>query len=171
MHRVLVAYASSHGSTAEIAEAIADKLREYQLSVDCVPAGLVTSLAGYDAVVLGSAVYHNRWRLDARRFLDRYGSLLAQLPLWAFSSGPVGEGEPSPSWHCPHRTLQELHDLHARGHVVFGGRVSGDRRHPVEWALSNRLPPAFRDRRDWGEVRTWAAEIAQELTSAATTAR
>ena len=62
MSRVLVAYGSRHGSTAEIAEAIAATLREAGLAVDCRKAGEVDSLDGYDAVVLGSAVYMRRWR-------------------------------------------------------------------------------------------------------------
>ena len=65
MSRVLVAYGSKHGSTAEIAEAIAATLREAGLQADCVKAGDVRSLEGYDAVVLGSAVYMRRWRRAA----------------------------------------------------------------------------------------------------------
>ena len=36
MTRVLVTYASKHGSTGEIARAIADELRERNLDADCV---------------------------------------------------------------------------------------------------------------------------------------
>ena len=62
---VLVAYASKRGSTAEIAEAIAEALRQSGVSVDCIEAGKVGSVEPYDAVVLGSAVYIKRWRGDA----------------------------------------------------------------------------------------------------------
>jgi menaquinone-dependent protoporphyrinogen oxidase len=47
--KVLVAYASKNGSTAEIAEAIAQTLRQAGSGVDCVEAGEVTSLEPYDA--------------------------------------------------------------------------------------------------------------------------
>lgn len=163
VRKVLVAYASRHGGTAEIAETIADKLREYDLTVVCLPVASVTGLSSYDAVVLGSAVYFNHWRPDAARFLRQHGHELSQRPFWAFSSGPVGEAQPGPQWHEPHRIMAEVRQLHARGHVVFGGRVSTIQDGPVECLMVQRLPPASRDRRDWGDVRTWASQIASQL--------
>jgi menaquinone-dependent protoporphyrinogen IX oxidase len=41
---VLVAHASKRGSTAEIADAIAETLRQSGLSVDCIEAGQVSSV-------------------------------------------------------------------------------------------------------------------------------
>lgn len=61
MKRVLVAYSSKRGSTAEIADAIAEALRQSDLTVDCKRAEEVGSVGAYDAVVLGSAVYMKRW--------------------------------------------------------------------------------------------------------------
>lgn len=90
MTKVLVAYASKRGSTAEIAQAIAETMREHGLSVDCTRAEEVRTLESYDAVVLGSAVYMRRWRGDAKHFLDKHRRELEQRPFWVFSSGPVG---------------------------------------------------------------------------------
>ena len=56
MSRVLVAYATKHGATAEIAEAIADELRHAGHEADCLGAGEVTGLDSYDAAIIGSAV-------------------------------------------------------------------------------------------------------------------
>ena len=66
-------------------------------------AGDVRDLEGYDAVVLGSAVYGGRWRRDARRLLRRLPRSLGRRPLWLFSSGPVGESEADPAdrWQHP----------------------------------------------------------------------
>lgn len=55
--KVLVAYASKRGSTAEIAEAVAKALAEAGLDVDCIKSDDVSDVSPYDAVVLGSAVY------------------------------------------------------------------------------------------------------------------
>jgi menaquinone-dependent protoporphyrinogen oxidase len=161
---VLVAYASKHGSTAEIADAVADTLCECGLRVDCVEAGEVKNVEGYDAVVLGSAVYMKRWRGDAKRFLRRHGEQLAERPLWVFSSGPIGEpkGEVNQSWLEPPRVIEQVERLGARAHVVFGGRMPTNPRGPQR-AMVNNCPPEYRDRRDWDEIHAWAAAIASEL--------
>lgn len=96
MTRVLVAYASKRGSTGEIADAIVDVLRDSGLDADAKPVEDVESIASYDAVVLGSAVYMKRWRGDAKHFLRKHGEELSQLPFWVFSSGPVGDPTKAP---------------------------------------------------------------------------
>ena len=162
MTKVLVAYASKRGATVEIAKTIADKLRERHLAVDCRPAGSVENLFGYDAVVIGSAVYFNRWRPEAMRFLRRHASRLADLPFWTFSSGPVGNS-PALGELEPHRERTMAEMLHARGHVVFGGRVQPGGHGPLRRALVSRIPRPYRDRRDWAQIRAWSAPIAAAL--------
>lgn len=160
--KVLVVYASKHGSTREIADAIAVELRHAGCVVDCRQAHDDATPDGYDAVVLGSATYVNHWRREARRFLHHHRHALAERPLWLFSSGPVGEQDPDPAWIEPHAVWQAAEDLGARDHVVFGGRVPEDPRGLVERAMARATPPAFADRRDWEEIRAWARHIADE---------
>ena len=88
--RVLVAYGTTNGSTAEIAEAVAKVLRKDGLTVDVLPAGSVASAASYEAVVVGGALYAGRRHKDARRFVRRHRRALAGRPLWLFRSGPHG---------------------------------------------------------------------------------
>ena len=160
---VLVAYASKHGSTAEIAEAIAAELRERGLGADCLEAGEASDLAGYDAVVLGSAVYMRRWQGDARHFLRKHSKDLADRPFWVFSSGPTGDpAEDDAAWEEPRRTIAKAEKLGARDHVVFGGRISPESGRMAK-AMAENTPEEFRDRRDWDEIRAWAAGIAAEL--------
>jgi menaquinone-dependent protoporphyrinogen oxidase len=163
---VLVAYASRHGSTAEIAEAIATVLRECGLSADCVEAGEARSLGSYDAIVLGSAVYMKRWRREARHFLRSHRRELAELPFWVFSSGPVGEpSEEADAWAEPKHTIHTAEELGARDHAVFGGRVPDEGF--AARSMAENTPPEYRDRRDWDAIRAWAESIARELETAA----
>jgi menaquinone-dependent protoporphyrinogen oxidase len=165
MKDILVAYASKRGSTAEIAEAIADKLRECGLDADCMPAGDVSTLEPYDAVVLGSAVYAKHWPGDARHFLRRYADELYGRPFWVFSSGPVGEPGAAldPAWVEPARIVKRLEHLGVREHVMFGGRTPTHPKNRLERSLVERTPPGYRDRRDWREIYEWASGIAAEL--------
>jgi menaquinone-dependent protoporphyrinogen oxidase len=86
----LIAYASKHGSTAEIAERIGATLRSAGQAADVLPIAAVTDQIEVEAVVLGSAVYMSRWMKQAATFVRLHHSLLAERPLWLFSSGPVG---------------------------------------------------------------------------------
>lgn len=164
MAKVLVAYASKRGSTAEIAEAIAAVLRESGEQADCVEAGTVSELDGYDAVVLGSAVYMRRWRGEARHFLRKHRRELERMPLWVFSSGPTGDpARDNAAWTEPAHTIKKAEEIGARDHVVFGGRVPAEPHGFAERGMVEGTPPEWRDRRDWDAIRAWARRIADDL--------
>lgn len=165
--KVLVAYASKRGSTEEIAAAVAATIGAAGLEVDCRESGDVDDLSPYDAVVLGSAVYMKRWRGDAKHFLRKHSKQLAELPLWVFSSGPVGDPDQpeKPEWMEPPKIVKTVEALGARDHVVFGGRLPADPHGPIEKAMVTGVPAEFRDRRDWDEIRAWAADIASKLSA------
>jgi hypothetical protein len=69
--RLLVAYGSKYGATAQIVEAIGMALRTAGFTVDVSAARQVRALDPHQAVVLGSAVHAGRWRRDAMRLLRR----------------------------------------------------------------------------------------------------
>jgi menaquinone-dependent protoporphyrinogen oxidase len=167
MSKLLVAYASKHGSTGEIAEAIAEELRASGVEADLAEAGKPRDLEAYDGVVLGSAVYMKRWRRGARQFLHRLEHDLGDRPLWIFSSGPVGDAEIDPEWCEPRKMLSRAQRLNLRDHVIFGGRVSRDPHNFIERAMLKDTPPEVQDRRDFDEIRAWARQIAASVTLAA----
>jgi len=162
--RVLVAYGTKHGATAEIAEAIAKALSRAGLAVDVQRAGRVHSLERYRAVVLGSAVYAGRWRGDALRLLRR--PELRDVDVWLFSSGTVGEdtGDPKQIERLtrPPRVQRLAADLGAHEHVAFGGMVADDAGF-IRKKMARKIPPELRDRRDWEAIDTWAQSIAAAL--------
>jgi menaquinone-dependent protoporphyrinogen oxidase len=171
--RVLVAYGSKFGSTAEIAEAVGNALRAAGLDVDVQAARAVRSLDPYRAVVVGSAVYMGRWRRDALRLLRRRRKELAQRDVWIFSSGPVGEDKPSATpaeekrqdrWTRPPRVQQLASEIGAHEYEVFGGRVSEDAGGFMRKSMARKTPPELRDRRDWAAIDTWARGIAAAVT-------
>ena len=165
--RVLVAYGTKHGATAEIAQVIADTLRVAGLQVDVQRARRVRfrSLEPYRAVVLGSAVYTGRWRLDAVRLLRR--PQLKAREVWLFSSGPVGKDKGDPEqlekWTKPPRVREIAESIGVREHVVFGGMVAEDAGF-IRKKMARNIPPELRDRRDWHQIEAWAQSIATALT-------
>jgi len=163
---VLVAYASKRGSTAEIAETVAATLRREGLGVCLERAEDVESLDGYDAIVLGSAVYMKRWRGDARHFVKKHRKVLRQKPFWVFSSGPVGDpSNDNPDWIEPPKIVEKVEELGGRGQIVFGGCLPAEPSNYMERAMVAGTPREYRDRRDWAAIREWAHRIAAELAA------
>jgi menaquinone-dependent protoporphyrinogen oxidase len=162
---VLVAYASKHHSTAEIAERIAAAMRDAGHAAEARPASEVRDLSGYGAVVLGSAVYAKRWQRDARAFARRHAGELKDLPVWLFSSGPFGapEDHHHPTGPTPPAADKLRKQLGAHEHVMFGGRVPADPGNFVERAMLKNTPPEQRDARDWPTIEAWAREVAGQI--------
>lgn len=77
--KVLVVFATRHGSTAEVAQAIVDELRAAGAEVDLAAIASAPGPAGYDAVVVGGPMIMG-WHKDAIRYVARYRDALATLP-------------------------------------------------------------------------------------------
>jgi menaquinone-dependent protoporphyrinogen oxidase len=164
--QVLVAYATKHDATAEIAEKIGEVLRQAGLPTDVLPAEDVDDPSAFKAVVLGSAVYIGKWRKEAVKFLKTNEKTLAERPVWLFSSGPAGEGDPVElldGWRFP-EAQQEIADrIRPRDIAVFHGMLDVKKLNPVEkWMIKNVKSPVG-DFRDWGAITDWATAIADAL--------
>jgi menaquinone-dependent protoporphyrinogen oxidase len=161
---VLVAYGTTNGSTARIAETVAEVLNKEGLTASARPAASVDDVKSYDAVVLGGGLYAGRWQRDARRFLRRYHRELAERPLWLFSSGPL---DPSASERDipPVPGVQKaMTRLDAREHITFGGCLEdGAKGWMARMIVRNGKGGDFRD---FGQIEDWARRIAHELVSA-----
>lgn len=158
--RVLVAYASKLGSNAEIAEVIAETLRAAGHDAGAQPAREVRSLEGWDAVVLGSAIYAAHWQKDARRFTARLREGLTARPLWLFSSGPLDPRLARADLPITSHGLEVTEGLGAIAHHTFGGRLAADA--PIDAQVLATHP--IGDFRDWDAIQTYAAEIAAALS-------
>ncbi len=156
---VLVAYASKLGSTAEIAETIAQVLRDAGYHAAALPAREITSLDSWDAVVLGSALYSAYWQRDARRFVDRFREELKARPLWLFSGGPLDRRLARADQPITPDGAQLTAGLDARAHRTFGGRLVPDADVPPQVLQTHR----FGDFRDWQKIVDYGYRIGQEL--------
>ena len=163
--RVLVTASSKHGATAEIAAEIGTILGEHELDAAVVPIEDVEDVGGFDAFVLGSAVYAGRWTGEARRFADRHAGELASHPTWLFSSGPVGD-PPKPDAGAAVKLDDVIARTCAREHRLFAGRLDRSRLGLGERTVVRMVGAPDGDYRDWGDVRAWAGAIAAALRTA-----
>jgi menaquinone-dependent protoporphyrinogen oxidase len=163
MH-ILIAVASRHGSTREIAEGLAQELRALRHTASVRDAGQA-ALDGEDAVIIGSAVYMGHWLPEARAFVTAHQAALRELPVWLFSSGPLGPAPPPPAVD-PALLAALLEATGARGHRLFGGKMAPDHLNLGEWLITKAVHATEGDYRDWAAVRAWADEIAGALVPA-----
>jgi menaquinone-dependent protoporphyrinogen oxidase len=163
---ILVAHASKYGATKEIAEKIGQVLRDAGHAVDVRPAGEVTDLAPYEAVVLGSAVYIGSWRKPAARFLRAFEKELAGKKVWLFSSGPTGQGDPVKlvqGWRFP-KGLQPVADrVRPVDVAVFHGAAFPEKLSAIGRFMMKQVKALLGDFRDWKAIGAWAGTIAARL--------
>lgn len=164
--KVLVAYGSKHGMTAEIAERIGKIIREAGFTVDVLPANQAGKAADYRAVVLGSGVYAGMWRRPAAKYLKTHEAELARRPVWLFSSGPTGDGDMNTlleGWTLP-RGLQAVADrIKPRGIVVFRGAFDEAKAGFFEKWIMKKVKAPYGDFRDWPVIDAWAGDIVTTL--------
>ena len=167
---ILVTYASKHGATEEIARKMGEVLRQSGLQADVLPVESICDLSPYQAVVLGSAVYVGKWQKEAVEFLQTHEKTLADRPVWLFSSGPTGEGDPVKllnGWRLP-TSLQPVADrIRPRDIAVFHGNVNPDKLNFIEKGMIKAVKAAVGDFRDWDMIVTWTNTIANTLKAAA----
>ncbi|WP_042365684.1 flavodoxin domain-containing protein [Streptacidiphilus neutrinimicus] len=162
--RILVAYASRNGATEEIAAWLGERLRARAGRAEVTVAEASDRLdpVGYDAVVLGSALYEGRWLRSAARFARRYRHELAERWVWTFSSGPLDDSASTGEVPMTHSADRISRRLLARDHVTFGGRLSADARGWLGHAMvQSGLGGDYRDR---AQIDAFADRIADELS-------
>ncbi len=161
---ILVAFASRHHGTEEMAAEIADTLRRTGFEVDLCPAADVLTIERYGAVIIGSAVYMAQWESPALELLRRERQALTRRRVWLFSSGPVGDGRstrhPEIVPH-PDGVDQLADEIGAGGRAMFGGRVDAQQG-GLEMAIMAKAGLEG-DWRDLPRVRGWAQQIAAML--------
>ena len=163
--KVLVAASSRHGATGEIAAEIGRVLTEHGLDVRVASLDDLADVHGFDAFVLGSAVYVGRWLGPARAFVDEHAGELAARPTWLFSSGPIGD-PPKPDGDAAVNVDGLVEATGALEHRLFTGRLDRSRLGLGERAVVRVVGAAEGDYRDWDDVREWAGTIAGALTVA-----
>jgi len=164
MSRILVAYASKHGATAEIAEAIAAGLSRRGVDAEAQEAATVKVVDTYDAIVLGSAVYAGHWLKPARELAEAQADALVAAPVWLFSSGPLGPPEELKPEGDPVAVEDLIEKTGAVAHRVFAGKLDKKRLGFGERAMVRAVHAAEGDFRDWDAIDAFAAEIAGHLS-------
>lgn len=166
--RVLVAYASDHGSTRGVAEHVGSVLAEHGLQAEVRSFSSVEDSEGYDAFVLGSAVHDQKWLPAARDYVHERGAGLARRPVWLFSVGMPG----ALRWPLSLFAAAEEPKLLAQfegliepvAHRLFSGVIAPGHLPRTGRVLFKAIGGRYGDYRNWPEIEAWARQIAAALS-------
>lgn len=160
--RVLVAYGSKSGGTEGLARSIGEGLAAAGHEVVVRPAGDIDGLGGWDAVVVGGALYGWRWYRPARRFVRRNHEELAHRPVWFFSSGPLDDSASKGTIPPTGSVRRLMRKAHARSHVTFGGRLDAATATGLARVMARQ---GAGDWRNLDAARAWGGKVAAELSA------
>ena len=111
--------------------------------------------------MIGSGVYVGRWLSEATTFATRHADELSRIPVWLFSSGPLGD--PALPADEPTNISDLTAKLSPRGHMIFAGRLDTERLGLGEKLIVSAVHAPKGDFRDFAAVKAWADEIADQL--------
>jgi menaquinone-dependent protoporphyrinogen oxidase len=158
--RILVAYATRHGATAEVAEAVAEAIRGSGAEVEILPAADAADLTPYDAVVLGSPIYSSEWLPAATEFVSAHRAALSEMPTAIFvlairlHDDSEVIRETIAGYLTPQRVTMQPVSIGYFAGALDLSKLSAITRLQVQ---TKNLPEG--DFRDWEAIRTWAVSL------------
>ena len=167
---ILITYASRTGSTAQVATEIAKTISDQGLELDLYPVQEVSSLAAYQAILIGSAIQNRQWLPEAMQFLHTHRNALAQKPVATFTlcmTLAMKNGEKYRpdimGWLAPVRWIAQ-----PVSEAVFAGILDISKIPSFSDRLKFRLSVLFGvwdegDHRDWDAIHAWADELSAKL--------
>jgi menaquinone-dependent protoporphyrinogen oxidase len=181
--KVLIAYGTRYGATAGTSEEIGKILREkgFDVKIVNVREEKVKDISEYDLIVVGSGMRMGKWVGEAEDFLKKFRKELEQKKLAIFVSTmkTVSEREGKRDDVAEMRKVA-LEDKVAQYNLrpialgFFGGvldfnkmgfffrRTMGFLKPQLQRDGFKETQPDLYDLRDWDEIRSWAAELAEK---------
>ncbi|MFX0185899.1 MAG: flavodoxin domain-containing protein [Candidatus Hodarchaeota archaeon] len=180
MYSILIVYASRYGSTAEIAQEIAETLESNEMiaeMIDLRDGMKISTLDEYHGILVGSGIRMGRWTKEAFNFLKNNKEILKTKPLGIFiTSGEAAN--PNTYEKAKKKYLDKfLLDIGIKNNRVmkeaFGGVFdlsSSSNYNYLEKKILKRIAKSdgtgfivhdgkLNDFRNWQRIRNWATDF------------
>jgi menaquinone-dependent protoporphyrinogen oxidase len=159
-NRILVTYASSAGSTAEIAARIGETLSHNGQSVDVLPVKQVTDLTPYSKIVLGSAIRAGNLLPEAMKFVETHQATLQQKPTSVFIACLTLKDDTEENRKTVDAYLNPVRALvKPASEGLFAGAMMMKRLSFIERLMMKAMKTPEGDFRKWDQIEAWAKTV------------
>lgn len=161
MKRVLIAYASKAGSTAEVADRMGKILSDHGLTVDVKPISSVRDLNAYQAVILGSAIRVGSVLPEAMKFIQDNQTTLAEVPFSLFIVCMTLEKDTEENRKTVSDYLNPVREvIRPDNEGLFAGVMDLKKLPLIERLMIKAMKAPLGDFRRWDEIDTWTEKLA-----------
>lgn len=163
--KILVAYATRAGSTAEVADAIGKKLAAGGAMVDVKPVKKVQSIGSYQGVVLGSAIRRGAVLPEVTDFVKSHKDELGKIPVAYFIVCMILREDTEESRKKAASYLDSLRaEVNAVDTGMFAGKLDYSKLNFVDaFVVEHIIGTPEGDLRDWKQINDWAANLLPKL--------
>ena len=175
--KVLVVYGTRWGGTVNIAEKIAQTIRDEGCNVDVVNAKKNPPRVDlYDLIIVGSGIRADKWTKETIAFMEKNAELLATKKTALFVSCQMADGGKEAQDKAKKLYLEKTAELYGLKPVdfgFFGGFLDFSKSHGLFVDVLIRVnrnslrrngldTTKVRDTRDWERIEVWAREVAKK---------
>lgn len=156
-NKILIAYATRAGSTAEIAAEVGRNLNENGFAVDVSPIKENPKLEGYQAVILGSAIRMGNWLPEAIQYIEANQTRLRSLPAALFTVHMLNTGADEESRANRLAYLDKVRPLVQEAEAVFfQGVMDYSKLSFLDRMIAKMVGAEEADNRDWERIQSWS---------------
>ena len=171
-NRILIAYASKYGSTAEIAEYIGQVLRSMGIEVDVLSVNAANDISQYENIIIGSATRMDKLLSEAVKFAKKNESKLQRIKTAYFIVGVTMKQNTPENREKVKGFLEPLCRIREPVSIgLFAGKIDYSKV-GFSWKVMAKLDKSGLmeegDFRNWDTISKWANEIAPALTDNST---
>ncbi len=159
-NKILIAFATRAGSTAEIAAEMGRSLNARGFGSDVIPVKEKPALAGYQAVILGSAIRMGSWLPEAVQYIEDNQAQLGSLPTALFTVHLLNTGDDPESRANRLAYLDSVRPfLPGAEEIYFEGAMDYSKLSFLDRTIAKMVGAEEADNRDWDQIRGWMPDV------------